>query len=729
MATMTTTNATTSTATAAIEADDDGAGKLCNGEPGCTDNEGVVWSWGGSGAIAAVSEAALAGFVVGIIPAPTNNGVPLPAVFFADAKPTDRSRRAGGDLAPFPFAVDAATGTITVAAGAQLDYETAPWVNFTVLIVEANPANPNKPAFSLSAALAVPIAPSGCVAGSTWSVTGTSPCATIGAACSPPLFQLAPPTPTSDRQCVLATNQSTTDTNTKISSDTVTIAAALLVTLVIVVVVIGLLFVRKRAKEEKEEKDVTVFKAVSMHAGTNPSLLVAAVPEYHEPGDAIHGNELDHDYVCFVGDDDGSPTSSEQVAYGAVAFVRGFGSNDSEVMYDAATLATSSNTRSSATSSVTYDVGQSRNRVEGIYDQATRVAGDNGLNSEDERRRDTEDDFYGLTFAGLEGYARDAHDLDESVYERAGSMPVGADAAPGEPIYDVGSTTDSGGTAEEPIYALGTTDSGGEGGWRRDTEDDFYGLAIAGLEGYARDAHDLDESVYERAGSMPVGADAAPGEPIYDVGSTTDSGRAAEKIDSFQTCTSEAMPESRTSPGLLCDSDSDDGTIYEVRSPTDRWLDSTNKYAPQSDRTSLADSRLLSSLPIAPTDNMVQSDTNYALGNIRYSFDLGASMLAESHGRANEQSQSAHPLLRGNAVIEAESEPELKMDPEESGLDAGSGGRGGLLGTSRMGSVDSAGAVVAAVTTGRASRIASGPLGSSDSAGSCGSRGARTSIV
>jgi hypothetical protein len=489
--------------------DDDGTGTLCNGEPGCTDNEGVVWSWGGSGAIGAVSEAALPGFVVGTIPPPTNDGVPVPAVF-AIAASSDRERRADGVAAPFPFAVDAATGTITVAAGGKLDYEASPWVNFTVLITEADAA---QPPFVLSASLAIPISASYCVAGTTWSVTGTSPCEPVKGECVAPFVELTPPSASADRQCgMLGADESTDgkDKNAKAGSSTAAMVSALLVGLVVLVLVIGALVRRRQQREEVDAKDAS---AGVTHSATNPAFVREG--EYGEVGPGGR-DKLDPEYALFGNsgaahsdDDDDDDEATYDMAAGAtkanggaeatydmaagVAKASGL-EDDAEATYDmAAGVAKASGLEDDAEATydvasnikpeATYDTATPAGWVRGegaVYDTAAAAGGDGGGG----RSAEVEEELYARALAGLLDDSEDSEnnvycaasafytdDGEEAVYDHAANMPVRTHAAGAEdetcydvgaavePLYAVGS--DGGVTeldgAEEPLYALGTT--------------------------------------------------------------------------------------------------------------------------------------------------------------------------------------------------------------------------------------------------------------------------------
>jgi hypothetical protein len=459
------------TVTAAVvpteDEDDDGTGTLCNGEPGCTDNEGVVWSWGGSGAIAAVSEAALPGFVVGTIPPPTNDGVPVPAVF-AVAASSDRERRADGTTVPFPFAVEAATGTITVAAGGTLDYETSPFVYFTVLITEADAA---QPPFALSASLAIPISASYCVAGTTWSVTGTSPCESVLPECAAPQVELAPPSPSADRQCgLLGADESTDgeDKNAKAGSSTAAIVAALLVGLVVLVLVIGALVRRRQQREDVDAKEASAGVA---HSATNPAFVREG--EYGEVGDpeyalssAAHSDDDDeatYDMAAGVakGDTEATYDMAAGVAKGDTEatydMAAGVAKGDAEATYDmAAGVAKASGSEDDA--EATYDVA-SNIKPEATYDTATPAGWvrDEGAVYDTAaaaavggggRSAEVEEELYARALAGL-------LDDSEACYDAGAAVEplyaFGSDGGGGEDV-DVDVDED-----EEPFYALGTT--------------------------------------------------------------------------------------------------------------------------------------------------------------------------------------------------------------------------------------------------------------------------------
>lgn len=476
----------------------------------------MVWGWDGNGLIEAVPETAEAGYTVVTIPLPSNDGVSVPALFFIDAEQFatsggtvgGRSRRASDEV--FPFVIDMATGKVTVAAGATLDYESAPWVNFTVTITEAaNSGDSGKPRFSVNALVPVPIGPVGCVAGSTWSETGTSPCEDARE-CDLLLneTEAAPPTASTDRVCTLSADKSSADIADKdaaASSSVGAIVAALILALVMVVVVVGALIRRKRESEERCSKD-----EIGLESSINPALLRSAaalmpttsLPDYSEAGAGMErGNPLDdHEYAYSSGLGGAKAAAlaggSEEATYDvAASTTTGAWPDDTEAMYDVA-----SNIKplpASGVNPVTYDTGCVGE--DAIYDNANRsgVGGSVG----------TEEDVYGLALAGL------LDDTDDNVYCAAAAFYAQDKADEEETVYDHAENTH--GCDDEPVYAFGTADTSEE------PEEPLYAFGAATSDTDTTRGKGNAEAIYAFGTADDDDGDdgVARGEPVYALGS------------------------------------------------------------------------------------------------------------------------------------------------------------------------------------------------------------------
>jgi hypothetical protein len=494
----------------------------------------VAWSWSRNGAVAPVLENAEAGHVVATIPRPTKNGVAVATIFVivessGESSARKRQSRTENDIndinssngtdgtsshssgpAPFPFVVDMATGIITVTAGARLDYEATPWVNFTVRAVEADPVDPSVSPYVVEAPVAIPIGPVMCVNGITWSVSGTTPCDDVSQ-CSHG-FELMPPTVSSDRECVFAGTDEITNAKGKVRLFT----GVVVIVLILAVALVFICVCWRRGKSESYDPKERRFTKYDVNSGAYPTLAVGGtISEHAEPGARMHHTQLvDAHAPIFIRSTAAHRRSSSEVTYDLLAgIMRGFGTNGlPQGKADFANMQTGgAPTDSRPPTALTHDIASQYggNDEDGTGGRGRGVGGDGGRAN----RRETIYDLAAnvLSFTG------------ETQSEKPGGD--GGRANRRETIYDL---------AANVLSFTGETQSekpGGDGG-RANRRETIYDLAANVLSDTNETLREFEEPVFDNTKSVSAreGAPADSDEPIFDVGAAADAGDTAEPV-------------------------------------------------------------------------------------------------------------------------------------------------------------------------------------------------------